>query len=409
MNQFTPLAGKKVLLAVTGGIAAYKVCSLVRELLRSGADVRVVMTDHATQFVMPLTFATLTGKPVNCEMFPATSPSEPIHLEPVEWADVLAVVPATANFIGKMANGIADDLASSIALAYRGKILVAPAMNSRMWDSPAVQRNIGLLGDFGVKIIGPELGEMAGVHEKAGRGRMSEPEAILARLETLVTEDKFLFGRKVLVTTGPTREPIDPVRFISNRSSGRMGDAVARVAAICGAEVTLIRAQGCEGEAPAGVEAVTVSSAAEMAQVVKQRFAHTDMLVMAAAVADWTVKNPAVHKLKKHQGAPAIEFSPTEDILAWAGKNRQRQIVAGFALETENHLASAHAKLELKQIHIIAANDPTRPDSQFGGDSTKLTLITHDGSEVQLPVSSKRAAAYELLKNAARFLPEFTD
>jgi len=409
LNQFTPLDGKKVLLIVTGGIAAYKACSLVRDLRRSKVDVRVVMTDHAAKFVAPLTFATLTGHPVNVEMFPDSAPPEPIHLEPVEWADALVVAPATANFIGKMASGIADDLASTIALAYRGKTLVAPAMNPRMWDNPAVQRNLGMLYENGVDFVGPELGAMAGVKEKPGYGRMSEPEAILAKLEELVFENKFLLGRSVLVTTGPTREAIDPVRYISNRSSGRMGDAVARVAAICGAQVTLIRGEGSVGEPPAGVGVVTVSSAAEMASAVKQYFKSSVLLVMTAAVADWTVSKPADQKLKKHQGVPAFELTPTEDILAWAGKNRKCQVVAGFALETENHQATAREKLKRKDIHLIALNDPTRADSKFGGDSTQLTLISHDGAEVQLPVGSKQSAAYELLKNAARFLPECAD
>ncbi|MBM3328756.1 MAG: bifunctional phosphopantothenoylcysteine decarboxylase/phosphopantothenate--cysteine ligase CoaBC [Calditrichaeota bacterium] len=404
-DEGLPLSGRKVLLAVTGGIAAYKSCYLTREIVRAGGQVQVLMSAAATQFVGPLTFATLSGRPVLDRMFPDPPPADPIHLVAGHFGDLLVIAPATADFLAKAAHGFADDLPSSALLAFTGPVLLAPAMNPAMWQSPAVIENVARLRDRGLHFIGPERGDMGGVHEEPGVGRMSEPEAILARCEELLADRTRWAGRRVVVTTGPTRESLDPVRFISNRSSGRMGDAIAREAVLRGAEVFLIRGRGAEGMAPPGVDVVPVESASEMADAVKIIFEDADLLIMAAAVADWRPRKVAETKLKKRDGAPALEWEETEDILSWAGRNRSRQAVVGFALETTGHLAEASAKLKAKGVDLIALNDPTRGDSRFGGDTIRLTLVGREGDPVELPVLDKRAAARRLLEAAGRYLP----
>jgi len=400
------LKGKRIILIITGGIAVYKIGYLVREIRRSGGEVKVVMTNSATEFVKPLTFSTLSGNPVLLNMFPDPPPENPIHLQPSDWGDILVIAPATANFIGKLANGIADDLASSVAISFSGKVILAPAMNHRMWDNPAVKDNVSILNKRGFEFVGPEIGEMAGVNERAGEGRMSEPEKILRRIRENLSTLEDLHGKSVLVTSGPTQEPIDPVRFISNRSSGKMGDAIARQAALRGADVTLIRGRGAEGDPPPGVKTVIVETAAEMTSAVKDHFTTCDLLVMTAAVADWSIANPAKTKLKKLAGHPDLQWKQTEDILGWAGQNKTGQVVVGFALETSNHHEGAQKKLIEKHADIIALNDPTESHSSFGGDSTRLTLISKDKASVELPICSKSEAANELLNCAGRFLPE---
>jgi len=389
---------------VTGGIAVYKSCYLVREIRRQGGDVCVVMTDSASEFVSPLTFATLSGNPVLQDMFPESPPENPIHLQPSDWGDILVIAPATANFIGKLANGIADDLASSVCISFSGKVIVAPAMNPRMWDNPAVKDNISILRKRGFEVVGPESGEMAGVNENAGEGRMSEPDKILRQIRESLAVTDDLSGKSVVVTSGPTREPIDPVRFVSNRSSGKMGDAIAKQAALRGANVTLIRGRGAEGEPPAEVKTFVVETAAEMSSAVKEHFTSCNLLVMTAAVSDWSITNPAKSKLKKHVGEPDIQWKQTEDILAWAGQNRTAQAVVGFALETSNHLEGAQKKLKEKNVDMIVLNDPTQSHSSFGGDSTKLTLVANDKAPVELPVCTKKEAANKLFDNISRFL-----
>jgi len=395
---------RRVILAVTGGIAAYKSCHLVREIIRAGGEVQVLMTDAATRFVAPLTFATLSGKEVLTEMFPEPPPADPIHLTPARWGHILVVAPATANFIGRLAGGLADDLPSTVALAFQGPILLAPAMNPRLWTSPAVQDNIEQLSRRGVNFIGPEEGEMGGVHEEPGPGRMSEPDSILNRIEGLLADRSRWQDRTVLVTSGPTIEPLDPVRFLSNRSSGRMGDAVARQAILRGAEVILIRGKAVAAPPPDGVELVEVETAAEMSAAVKAHFDRCDLLVMAAAVADWTPESPHASKLKKIDGIPELTLCQTEDILAWAGSHRSRQAIVGFALETDDHLEKAGLKLASKGADLIALNDPTRPHSAFGGETVRLTLVPRDGEPEELPTLTKREAADRLLEAAQRFL-----
>lgn len=397
-------SGRKVVVAITGGIAAYKTCLIVRELIRQGAEVQVVMSRAAKEFVTPLTFATLSGRPVLDEMFPAESPTNPLHLTPASWGEVLIVAPATADYIGKLAHGLADDVPSTIGMAFRGPILLAPAMNPKMWSSPAVQENIQTLHRREVLTVGPESGAMGGVLEEAGVGRMSEPESILDRLEEILSVEAGWKAVSILITSGPTREALDPVRFISNRSSGKMGDAIARAAAVRGASVTMIRGIGSTSPIPNGVEVVNVESAAEMATEFKSRFAEAQIAILAAAVADWTIETVATQKLKKDAGPPQAGWKPTEDILAWAGANKKKQVVVGFALETEDHLSRAQQKLSDKHADMIVLNDATRPDSTFGGDFTCLTLVTTSRKETVLPQLNKRSAALEVLNAARRLL-----
>ncbi|MFH0765186.1 MAG: bifunctional phosphopantothenoylcysteine decarboxylase/phosphopantothenate--cysteine ligase CoaBC, partial [Calditrichota bacterium] len=344
-SEYRPLKDRRILLVITGGIAAYKSCQLVRDIRRAGGEVQVLMTTAAQRFVTPLTFATLSGRPVLTDMFPDPPPPEPIHLKPVEWGEIWVVAPASADFIGKLANGLADDLPSTCALAFTGPVLLAPGMNARMWANSAVQDNIARLTARGAACVGPEFGSMAGINEKAGAGRMSEPEAILDKIEELLSDRSRWKGKRVIVTSGPTREPLDPVRFFSNRSSGRMGDAIARQAFLRGAEVTLIRGCATSGLPPRGVQLIWVDTAAEMAQAVKDAFPPADALIMTAAVADWTPEKTALNKLKKEAGSPNINWKETEDILAWAGKQKTKQVVVGFALETSNHVEHARRKL----------------------------------------------------------------
>jgi len=362
------------------------------------------MTESATRFITPLTLTTLSGKKVIQKMFTDPPTKEPIHLKTAEWGEILVVAPATANYIGKLANGLADDLASTVGMLFQGQILIAPAMNTKMWYNQAVQHNVETLKERGIDFIGPAVGDMSSAREVAGIGRMVEPAAIFNRIEELLANAAWK-GRKVLVTSGPTRETIDPVRFLSNNSSGKMGDAIARQAKLRGAEIVLIRGKGAVGEPPEGIKVIETVNASEMAEAVKSEFNSCDMLVMAAAVADWTIDKPASKKLKKHEGAPLFELTQTEDVLYWASRNRKKQVIIGFALETEDHLKGARRKLTEKGLDMIALNDPTRDDSIFGGDTTRLTLLSKNGDTEELPSLSKVEASNRLLDAAEVFFP----
>ncbi len=403
-GSLSNLDSRRILLILTGGISAYKSCILVREVIRAGGEVRVVMTAAAEKFISPLTLSTLSGNAVMTEMFPEPAPPDPIHLQTSEWADIMVVAPATANFLGKLTNGLADDLASSIAMAYIGPVLLAPAMNPRMWSNQAVQDNVHTLEQRGYRFTGPHEGAMGGISEQAGVGRMSEPEDILNEIEKVLFKPKNLEGRRILISSGPTREKLDPVRYLSNFSSGKMGHAIARQAQLRGAEVTLIRGKGSSAEPPRGINIIDVDSAAEMADAMKNKFNDCDMLIMAAAVADWTIENVSGSKIKKRDGAPQIEWKATEDILKWASENKKDQIIIGFALETANHLIEAQEKFAEKGSDIIALNDPTRITSAFGGDTIQLTLISHDGKTTELTILSTSTAAGQLLDFEAETL-----
>jgi phosphopantothenoylcysteine decarboxylase/phosphopantothenate--cysteine ligase len=394
------LAGKKVLIGVTGGIAAYKVAELARVLVRNGVDVKVVMTSAGQQFITPLTFRTITGNPVATSMWSdAVSPFPHISLS--EEADLILVAPATANAIAKYAKGIADDLLSTTLLAARGTIVVAPAMNTRMYLHPSTQENLAVLRERGVVIIEPGEGELACGDE--GIGRMAEPAQIMEVLERELKRTTDLAGRRLVVTAGATREHLDPVRFISNPSTGRMGFAIAETACRRGAEVTLIcgpNSLAC----PAGVKLVQVVSAAEMKQAVIDNLPEADALVMAAAVADFRPTAKMPKKIKKRDGIPEIKLEPTEDIIKEVQKIKSKCLVIGFAAETDNVVENARKKLSEKGLDLIVANRVGEPGSGFGADTNLATVISPGDEKVELTMMSKSGLAELLLDSIAGML-----
>lgn len=379
-------SGKTVVLGVTGGIAAYKAAELVRRIVQEQGRVHVVMTAGAREFITPLTLQTLSGNPVVCDLFSLYREAEIGHIALAERADVLAVVPATANCIGKVAAGIADDMLSTVIMATRAPVAFAPAMNVQMWHNPVVQANVARLQGLGYRFIGPGTGALACGDQ--GDGRLIDTDIILESLAGLCTPQDFR-GCRALVTAGPTREPVDPVRFLSNRSSGKMGYALARVLARRGAAVTLVSgpvALAC----PPGVDLLPVTTAAEMAGAVACHAPGADLIVMAAAVADYRPVAAASHKLKKTDGPAGISLERTEDILAGLGRHRQgRCVLVGFAAETEHLREHARKKLTEKNLDLIVANDVSGTETGFASDLNRVTLLGRDGSLEELPVMSK--------------------
>jgi len=387
------LADKTVLLGVTGGISAYKVAELARLLVKAGVNVKVVMTEAGQQFVTPLTFRTLTGNPVATTMW--SDPGSPFpHISLSDEADLIVVAPATANIIAKMAGGIADDLLSTTLLAARGTVVVAPAMNSRMYLNPITQANLEKLRRMGVVVLAPGEGGLACRTE--GVGRMAEPSEIFDAVasELAVTSD--LEGRRVLVTAGPTREYIDPVRFISNPSTGLMGYTVAARAARRGADVTLISGP-VELPCPPGVRLVNVVSAADMKEAVLENLADSDILVMAAAVADYTPAQVAPSKMKKSEGVPELKFTATADILKEVAPRKDGRIVVGFAAETDDVVDNARKKLKGKDLDLIVANKVGEPGSGFGSSTDLAAVISEADSDATLTMMSKVELADLLL------------
>jgi len=375
----SPLAGRRVLLGVTGGIAAYKACSLTRLLTGAGADVRVVMTRSATRFVGPDTFAALSGHRAHTDLW--EEPGVVLHVRLARWADVAVVAPATANLLAKLAGGLADDLLSSTLLEAGCPLVVAPAMHTGMWDHPATRANVAMLAERGVRFVGPTTGALAAGDE--GTGRLAEPEQILAGLETVVSQGRDLAGRRIVVTAGPTYEPIDPVRFIGNRSSGKMGFAVAREASRRGAEVTLVVGPGTV-EPPDGPRVIRVTTAQEMLEAVRSAVRDADAVVMAAAVADFRPAVVADEKLKKQAGAPEIRLVPTPDILAELGVGERDLVLVGFAAETEDLEAAGRAKLEAKGLDLIVVNEVGRDGTGFGADTNHAAILTRGGADEPL-------------------------
>ena len=382
------LQGRKIVLGIGGGIAAYKSPDLVRRLAERGAEVQVVMTAGARRFVTALTFQAVSHRSVRCELWDTQAEAAMGHLELARWADLVLVAPATANLIARLAHGLADDLLATLVLATEAPVVLAPAMNQRMWRHPATGANVALLAERGVRFIGPEEGPLA--EGESGPGRMSEPESIAAALAGAGP----LAGRHVLVSAGPTREPIDPVRYIGNRSSGKMGFAVARAAAAAGAEVTLV--SGPTGlAAPPGIELVPVGTAAEMADAVLQHAAQADVFVSAAAVADYAPASPAERKIKKHAGRLTLELERTPDILAAVAARKPRPYCVGFAAETEDVLANARTKLETKKLDLICANR-VGTGSGFDTDDNALVALEAD-RETDLGRAPKRVLAERLV------------
>ncbi|WP_321448171.1 bifunctional phosphopantothenoylcysteine decarboxylase/phosphopantothenate--cysteine ligase CoaBC [uncultured Cohaesibacter sp.] len=400
------LENKRVLLVISGGIAAFKALDIIRLLLKEGAGVQVIMTKAATEFVAPLTIATLTGKPVLTDLFDLTRESEIGHIELSRAADLVVVAPATANLIAKMANGIADDLPSTMLLATDKPVLVAPAMNVRMWYHPATQRNLATLQKDGLHFVGPAVGMMACNEE--GPGRLSEPEEILLAIKALLDDSpKPLAGKHVLITAGPTHEPIDPVRYIANRSSGKQGYALAAAARDAGARVTLVSGPVAL-EPPRGVEIIRVETAREMKEAVSGALP-ADIAIMAAAVADWHVANQGAEKIKKQADGsfPALQFEENPDIARFVGTHpdKRPKLVIGFAAETQDLEANAARKLTKKGVDWIIANDVSPQTGIMGGDHNMIKIIRSDSIEAWQDMS-KQDVASRLIARLSEALEE---
>jgi len=395
-----PFGGARIVLGVSGGIAAYKSGWVARLLAAAGAEVDVVMTRAAAQFIAPLTFEALTGRAVHTDLFSPGRALDHIHL--ARDADALVVAPATADFLARAAHGRADDLLAACLLATTAPVILFPAMNDAMWAHPQTQRNALHLRDLGYTVVDPDVGALA-AGEGSGPGRMPEPETIVAHVGRVLDDASFR-GRTVVVTAGPTREPVDPVRFLSNRSSGKMGVAIASAAWRRGARVVLI-AGPLEVPEPVGPSLVRVETTDEMAEAVRQALPGADALVMAAAPADFRAADPATSKLKKADGPASIALASTTDILACTVRHRPPGLVTvGFALETDHLLESARTKLADKQLDLIVANSAREPDAGFGADTNRVTILAPDGSSDAIPVMSKTSLADVILDRVEALL-----
>jgi phosphopantothenoylcysteine decarboxylase/phosphopantothenate--cysteine ligase len=393
------LDGKRVVVGLSGGIACYKVPELVRLLRAAGARVRVIMTRAACEFITPLTLQTLAGEPVATELFDLTQESEIGHITLADDADVMVIAPATANLIGKAAAAIGDDLLTTVLLATRAPVLLAPAMNVHMWENALVQENLARLQRHGWRVIAPGVGALACGYE--GAGRLAEPPIIAAEVErALAPQD--LAGQRVLVTAGPNREPIDPVRFISNRSTGRMGYALARAAWRRGAQVVLVSGPTALPD-PHGVQCIRVQTAAEMHDAVQREFTSATVLVMAAAVADYRPAAVRRQKMKKADGPLQLELTRTVDILGALRGRAGRRLVVGFAAETEDVEANAARKLAAKGLDLIVANDVSAPNAGFAVETNAVTLIDAAG-RTEVPLASKDDIADRILDRVVQLL-----
>ncbi len=394
------MTSKHAAIYITGGIAAYKAAYCVREFVKHGYEVRCAMTRSAAEFVTPLTFETLSRNRVVTDLFDAGNESPVAHIELADWTDLAVVVPATADIIGKMANGIADDAVSTSLLATAAPKFVVPAMNEKMLDNPAVRRNLARLGEDGVEIIEPDCGFLAEGY--SGRGRMKEPAEIFAYVDGKCGEEPLsgLSGQKVIVTAGGTVEAVDPVRFLTNRSSGKMGYALAGRAASAGADVTLVHGPVSLPDI-AGVRMVPVTSAAEMADEVLKRYDDADIVIMAAAVADYRPEKFHEEKVKKSEGAWNLKLVRNVDILKTLGERKTHQLLVGFAAETDNLLENAAGKLRNKNADLLVANDVSRSDIGFGSDDNEVHLLFRDGTERKIGRTSKERIAGAVLEAVA--------
>jgi phosphopantothenoylcysteine decarboxylase / phosphopantothenate---cysteine ligase len=388
-----------VLLGVSGGIAAYKAALVARQLKAAGAEVTVVMTEAATRFVGPDTFAALTGRPAHTSMWAPRG--EVLHVRLAREADVVVVAPATANVLAKLAHGHADDLLSATMLEATSPLVIAPAMHSGMWEHPATQANVEILRDRGVISVGPATGPLA--HGDEGIGRLAEPEDVVAAVRAALAPQD-LTGRTVLVTSGPTHEPIDPVRFVGNRSTGRMGAALAAEARARGAAVTVVLGPGAS--VPIGVAVVPVETAEEMREAVLARFDDADAVMMVAAVADFRPKAIAEQKLKKDAGVPELLLEPTPDILGELGERRTDQVLVGFAAETEDLERAGRRKLEAKRLDLVVVNRVGRADTGFGAETSEAMLLASTGDDEALRTWSKRELAAAVVDRVAALLEE---
>lgn len=380
------LSGKCVVLGVTGSIAAYKIANLASTLKKLHADVNVIMTRNATNFINPITFETLTGNKCLVDTFDRNFQYNVEHVSLAKRADIFMVAPASANVIGKIAGGIADDMLTTTIMAAKCPKLISPAMNTNMYENPIVQDNIKKLEHYGYEIINPASGYLA--CGDTGAGKMPEPDTLLAYILRTISHEKDLEGKKVLVTAGPTQEAIDPVRYITNHSTGKMGYAIAKNCMLRGAKVTLVTGKVAI-EPPMFVDVIPVVSAADMAEAVKKAAQEQDIIIKTAAVADYRPANPATEKIKKKEGDSSIQLERTEDILSYLGAHkREGQYICGFSMETENMLENSRAKLVKKNVDMIIANNLKVSGAGFGTDTNIVTIITEDDNK-ELKLMSK--------------------
>ncbi|MCS0673016.1 bifunctional phosphopantothenoylcysteine decarboxylase/phosphopantothenate--cysteine ligase CoaBC [Cytobacillus firmus] len=398
------LTGKKILLCVTGGIAVYKAAALTSKLTQAGAQVKVILSDSAAKFVAPLTFQALSRHDVYIDTFDEKDSKVIAHIDLADWADLILVAPATANVIGKLANGIADNMITTTLLAATSPIWIAPAMNVHMYSHPAVQKNIETLYRFGCRFIEPSEGYLACGY--VGKGRLEEPEKITETIGEFFKPSRLeLTGRKVVITAGPTREKIDPVRYITNHSSGKMGYAIAEAAVSAGAEVVLISGP-VTINAPAGLKLIKVESAEEMYQAAISEFDYADVVIKTAAVSDYRPKVTSAQKMKKQPGDELLELERTKDILFELGQKKKKQILIGFAAETEQVDEYAQDKLKRKNADLIVANNVTAEGAGFGTDTNIVTFFKKDGSSEKLPLMAKKDVAVKILEEAAILLKD---
>lgn len=383
------LKGKNIVIGVTGGIAAYKAADLVRELVREEAKVHVVMTKNAQAFITPLTLQTLSGNPVITDLFSLFSETKVGHVALADMAQTVVIAPATANIIGKIAAGIADDMLTTVVMATKAPVLIAPAMNVHMWENPVCQQNVHKLRSLGYYFVEPAVGELACGYE--GKGRLAEIPDIIEEIKCLLSPKDFI-GEKVLVTAGPTTEPLDPVRFISNHSSGKMGFALARAAWRRGAEVTLISGP-THLPPPKKSKFISVRTAQEMRQAVVENFPEATILLMAAAVSDYRPKEMTAQKIKKTSPKIILELEENPDILEEVGQNKGARIIVGFAAETEDLIKNAQKKLSQKNLDLIVANDLTMPGAGFAVDTNIVKILDRSGKVEELPLLTKEELA----------------
>ena len=395
------LKGKKVVLGVTAGIAGYKAAEFVRLLVKEEADVHVVMTQNAQKFIAPLTFQTLSGNPVITDPFALLEDAEIGHIALADLAELVVILPATANIIGKIANGIADDFLSTMVMATRASVLFVPSMNVNMWQNKALQRNIETLLERGYHLLEPGEGELA--CHWYGKGRLPELTEVIEKMEDLFSP-KDLGGEQILITTGPTQEPIDPVRFVTNRSSGKMGYALAKMAGRRGAEVILISGPVSLPLPRRDIKLLPVRSAEEMKKAVLANLEGSSVVIMAAAVSDYRPRVVSERKIKKGDFDTSLALERTEDILGKLGKRKGARILVGFAAETEDLIANAQKKLKGKNLDLIVANDVTKPGAGFGSDTNQVKILYASGGVKDLPVMSKEEVSQVILDDVVSLL-----
>ncbi|MCM3110203.1 bifunctional phosphopantothenoylcysteine decarboxylase/phosphopantothenate--cysteine ligase CoaBC [Lederbergia lenta] len=386
--------GKNILLCVSGGIAVYKAAALTSKLVQAGCAVKVIMTESACEFVTPLTFQALSRNEVYTDTFDEKEPSSIAHIDVADWADLIVIAPATANIIGKLANGIADDMLLTTLLATTAPVWIAPAMNVHMYDHPAVKKNISTLYNNGYRFIEPGEGYLACGY--VGKGRLEEPEVIVQTIQSFFNQKQLLKGKKILITAGATKEKLDPVRYFTNRSSGKMGYALAEEANKMGAEVTLISGSDHLPK-PFGVNLINISTAEEMFQETMKYFNHADIVIKSAAVADYRPKFISPEKMKKKSGNLVVEMERTKDILLEMGQRKDQQFLVGFAAETNNIEQYAREKLKKKNADMIIANDVTAQGAGFAGDTNIVTMFHKDNSVKELPLLTKHETAKQIL------------